>query len=369
MKRVLLLGASGSIGKNTIEVIKKHPDEFILCGAHCHTNKPFLEKLKQEFKLKSIALSKNEDKELYTRLIEDSKPDIIVNAIASSAGLQASFDSLRLGIDLALANKESLVMAGDILKEEAKKRTANILPIDSEHWGLFSLLEGKEKSFVKRLWLTASGGPFLHKPLDEFKDISLNQALSHPTWKMGKKISIDSATMANKGLELIEAVKLFDIEPEKIEVVIQPSSHVHALIQTIDGSFYAQLSNPTMKVPILNALSYPTIIESDVGQLDFSNLSLNFLLVQKERYPLLWLAREALTIGNWGVLAYNAANEAAVEAFILGKIAFPHIYKVVEHIIYNQKRVELISIDSIIEEHSAIYESTISYIAKKNWIY
>lgn len=360
MKKILLFGASGSIGKSTLEVIRKHPDKFLLCGAHCHSDKDFLDKIKNEFNITTTALSYCEDNSIYQKLIDNAKPDIVVNGIATSAGLFASYTTLKNGIDLALANKESLVMAGSLLKKEAKKSGAHILPVDSEHWGLFSLLQDKKIETIKSLWLTASGGPFLNRPLHEFKSITPIEATNHPTWKMGKKISIDSATMANKGLELIEAVELFNMDESKIKVTIQPTSHVHALMQTIDGSFYAQISNPTMQLPILNALSYPDIINSDIGGLDLSELTLVFKQPEPQRYPLLALAREAVKIGAWGKVAYNAANEAAVDFFIQNKIKFTQIANVVENVLSKQGEVDA-EIDGIISTHKEIYNQACNY--------
>lgn len=373
MKQVLLLGASGSIGNSTLDIIRRYPNEFQLCGASTHQNREMLSAIGQEFHLENLALShevhsKNSSfrykgKEGVIALIEEAKPDIVLNGIAGSAGLLFSYEVLKRGIDLALANKESLVMAGALIKAEAKKKNCQLLPVDSEHSALFHLLEGRASQTVKRLWLTASGGAFRTRPLESFAKIGVEEALKHPTWKMGKKITIDSATMANKGLELIEAVQLFDVEPEKISVVIQPSSQVHSLIQTCEGSFYAQLSNPDMRIPILNALSWPRLLESDLGKLDFEQLNLSFSLPEKERYPLLYLAYEAAKEGFHACIAFNAANEAAVESFCRGEIGYLQIAQVVQSLLETVNPFEM-EINTILHQNEIYYKEALRFCQK-----
>lgn len=366
MKKVLVLGVSGSIGYSTLNVIRKHRDLFSLCGASAHKNKAFLESIRLEFNIKALALTgsqQNEDSfysgpNAIEALINASKPDIIVNGIAGSAGLAPSMLALKSGIDLALANKETIVMAGSLIKKTAIKHGASILPVDSEHAALFELSKNQKSTEIKNLWLTASGGPFRTRELKSFPQITLEETLAHPTWKMGHKISVDSATMANKGLELIEAVHLFDMSPDKIKVVIHPTSQVHSLIETIEGSFYAQLSNPNMQLPILNALSWPLKVKSDIGQLDIFNLQLNFSKPEEQRYPMLNIAYQAAKRALSAPLVYNAANEAAVEAFLNKQISYLQIPKIVETILNRSEDCNLCSLKEILELNELTYKQT-----------
>ncbi len=370
MKKVLLLGASGSIGNSALSILRNHTDIFKLVGASCHSNDKFLFKIASEFNLTEIALSSTKEINqtpsninLYLgemglkELIYNSSADIVINGIAGSAGLYPSVWTLENGKDLALANKETIVMAGDLVKQLAKKNNCKILPVDSEHAAIFELIDGKNINEIKAIWLTASGGAFRERDLDSFHDITVEEALNHPTWKMGTKITIDSATMANKGLEFIEAVRLFNFDPDKIHVVIQPTSQVHSLIQTIDGNFYAQLSNPDMALPILNAISYPIKISSNLGNLDLYNLNLQFSKPEKARYPMLALAYQAAKIGGDATIIFNSANEAAVENFIQGKISYLEISKTVEKALQKATGEVFTSIKLIVKLHKETYQS------------
>lgn len=372
----MLLGASGSIGKSTLDIIRKHPDSFVLCGASCHTHKEILFQIACEFQLKEVALTGiNKIEELshnpfqnssidlklgnlgLMQLIEESDADIVLNGIAGSAGLLPSIKALESKKDLALANKETIVMAGDWVQSLAAKNSCKILPVDSEHAAIFELLKDREMQEIDSLWITASGGPFRTRPLETFSQITLKETLTHPTWNMGKKITIDSATMANKGLELIEAVRLFNISPKKVKVIIQPTSQVHSLIKTIEGSFYAQISDPDMKLPILNALSWPKKIQSDIGTLDIFNLNLNFFKPDLERYPMLKLAYQAAETGGDATIIYNAANEAAVQNFIEEKIKYLDIHRVVEKALQKATGKKIESIDAILKLNKDSYKN------------
>lgn len=366
MKKILLLGASGSIGSSALSIIRRHSDRFQLCGASCHNNADELTSIGAEFQTTELALSgstsgprsfKYSGPKGIIELIESSNADVVINGIAGSAGLAPSARAIELGKDLALANKETVVMAGPVIRSLCKKSGSLILPVDSEHAALFELLHGRKMEEVDSLWLTASGGPFRKRSLKSFPEITLEETLNHPTWNMGKKITIDSATMANKGLELIEAVQLFDMEPSRIRVVIHPSSQVHSLIRTVEGSFYAQISDPDMRLPILNALSWPEKIPSDAGKLDIFNLNLKFSAPDFKRYPMLKLAYEAAETGGTAPIIYNAANEAAVAAFISGSIKYNDIAVHVEQALESASPQQLTVLDDIIALNNECYEA------------
>ncbi len=363
-KRILLLGATGSIGKSTLEVLKNlnsQGHEYRLVGLSCRTKTDELISLAKEWKVNNLAASHpespvNEIKfagpDAVLRLIDETDCNIVVNGIAGSAGLLPSMRALERGFDLALANKETIVMAAPLAFEAAKKSGARILPVDSEHSAVFHLLEKRPQEGIKRIILTASGGAFRNTPLRDFPRLTLKDALKHPTWDMGAKITIDSATMANKGLEIIEAKRLFDLPAEKIDVLIHPQSTVHSLVETIEGSLYAQLSAPDMRIPIQNALSYPELYESPFGRIDFDKgLHLDFRKPEKLRYPLLSLAYETLRKGGAYPIVYNGANETAVAAFVEGKISFPDIAVLVEKTLNEAAFDEPKDLDEVLEVH------------------
>lgn len=338
-KRIIVLGATGSIGTNCFDAVRNLGTGYTVVGASCHAKTEELLKLAEEFSVPNLAVSGTEAEhpgikwsgaDAVRRLLHDTEADIVVNGISGSPGLMPSVWSLRTGKDLALANKETIVMAGPLIQELAARTGRRILPVDSEHSALFHLLQNRHRDELRRIIITASGGAFRDTPLNDFPAINLEQALQHPTWNMGGKITIDSATMANKGLEIIEAHFLFDLPASRITVLIHPQSCIHSLVQTIEGSCYAQISSPDMRIPIQNALTFPSLRESPFGELDFSATALTFQDPDPERYPLLPLAYQAVEDGGAHPLVYNAANEAAVEAFRNGKIRFVDIAPVVE---------------------------------------
>lgn len=345
MKRILVLGASGSIGANAIQIIKDYPDYFSLVGAQAHKSIDFLIKLKQVFpkiKTATTIMANNIDDGIdfygihaIEQLIEKTKPDIIVNGISGSAGLMPSVIALRNGISLALANKESIVMAGNLLFNLAKKKNLSIIPVDSEHAALFQLLRYMDKKNVAELILTASGGPFFKKSRLELMGVTADQALAHPTWKMGGKISIDSATLANKGLELIEAMYLFNFDESLIKVLVHPESQVHSLIRLCNATMYAQISKPDMRQSIHEALCFPQIPQSNYSYLDLAGKTLSFEQVDNETFPMLNLARECAQKKGIFPLIYNAANEVAVDLFLKGAISFLNISQLVEKVLSN----------------------------------
>lgn len=335
MKKVLVLGCTGSIGKSTLDVVRCFPDDFKVCALVAHKSRELIEKLALEFNCPYALTS--EDANCIKRLIDQVKPDIAVNGISGSSGLMPSVNVLKAGVDLALANKETVVMAWQLVKHLAKKTGANIIPVDSEHSALFNLLERVGRENVLHLVITASGGPFKDMAREELQYVTVGAALKHPTWSMGKKITVDSATLANKGLEVIEACRLFDFSPDKVKVAIHPQSVVHSLVRAKDGMLYAQLSSPDMKHPILGALSWPCVANVPVSSVMYqdifdSEIDLTFKKPRMDDFPMLPLAYQAAMKGGSYTIAYNAANEAAANAFIEGKILFIDIASAVEKV-------------------------------------
>jgi 1-deoxy-D-xylulose-5-phosphate reductoisomerase len=318
MKRIALLGATGSIGRQAVEIIDAHPELELVAAASGSRPIDGLAPLTQV----------GGDP---TELLERAQPDVVLNAVVGFAGLPATLWALERGIDLALANKESLVAAGELATAAWRRGGGRLLPVDSEHSAAYQCLEGRDPETVHSLVLTASGGPFRGRGRDELADVTPDEALSHPTWNMGPKITIDSATLANKGLELIEAHFLFDLDYEQIEVVIHPSSTVHALVRFRDGAALAHLGYPDMRVPISFALAYPDRAATPIPPLDLaSGLTLEFEAPDLETFPPLGLAREAGERGGTYPCAFNAANEVAVAAFLDGRLPFLAIAETIE---------------------------------------
>jgi 1-deoxy-D-xylulose-5-phosphate reductoisomerase len=318
MKRVALLGATGSIGRQAVEVIASQPElELVAAASGSHP-------------IDGLAPLTQVGGDL-VRLLERARPDVVLNAVVGFAGLPATLWALENGVDLALANKESLVAAGDLALAAQGRGRGRLIPVDSEHSAAYQCLEGRAPESVDSLVLTASGGPFRGRSHDELADVTPAEALAHPTWKMGPKITVDSATLANKGLELIEAHYLFGLEYDRIEVVVQPTSIVHALVRFRDGAAFAHLGYPDMRVPISYALTYPNRMPTPIPPLDLSSgLVLEFEAPDLETFPLLALAREAGERGGTFPCAYNAANEVAVAAFLEHRLPFTAIADVVE---------------------------------------
>jgi 1-deoxy-D-xylulose-5-phosphate reductoisomerase len=318
MKRIALLGATGSIGRQALEVIDAHPELELVAAASGSQPIDGLAPLTQV----------GGDP---TALLDAAEPDLVLNAVVGFAGLPATLWALERGVDLALANKESLVAAGDLALAAWRRGGGRLLPVDSEHSAAFQCLEGHDPATVDTLVITASGGPFRGRNRDELADVTPEEALAHPTWNMGPKITIDSATLANKGLELIEAHFLFDLSYERIEVVVHPTSTVHALVRFRDGAALAHLGYPDMRVPISFALTYPERAPTPVPPLDLAGgLTLEFSAPDLKTFPLLALARRAGEAGGTYPCAYNAANEVAVAAFLGGQLPFLGIAEAVE---------------------------------------
>jgi 1-deoxy-D-xylulose-5-phosphate reductoisomerase len=315
MRRVALLGATGSIGRQAIEIVAAHP-ELELVALQSGTQP--LDRLATELGVRHAQVGGDP-----VPLLEASRPDVVLNAIVGFAGIQATLWALETGVTLALANKESLVAAGELAVAARRRGGGLLLPVDSEHSAVFQCLEGRAAETIDSLVLTASGGPFRGRSRSELADVTPDEALAHPTWRMGRKISVDSATLANKGLELIEAHWLFGVPYERIEVVVHPSSVVHALVRFRDGAVLGHLGLPDMRVPISFALTFPERAATPVPPLDLaSGLTLEFEAPDLDAFPLLALAREAGERGGTYPCAFNAANEIAVAAFLDERIGF-----------------------------------------------
>jgi len=348
MKRLIILGSSGSIGQSACIVARQLPEEVRLVGMAVHRSTDVLREQVEEFGPEAVAIVDEEaagkagdsfsipcysGEEGLIRLVEETNADMVLVAIVGTAGLAPALAALRSGKDLAVASKEILVMAGEEVMATARKLGRSILPVDSEHNAIFQCLQDAPEKEVRRLILTASGGPFREWPADQLTEVTLAQALKHPTWDMGRKITIDSATLFNKGLEMIEARWLFGIEMERIEVVVHPQSLVHSMVEFVDHSILAQLSHSDMCFPIQYAVTYPRRFRNELKPLDLAEVGqLLFEPPDPVKFPSLRLAREAGTAGGTLPAVFNAANEVAVAAFIEGVIPFPGIWATVEDV-------------------------------------
>ena len=322
MRRIALLGATGSIGRQAIDVVAAHPD-LELCAVQSRSTP--LDGVAREHGVEHVEVGGDP-----VELLERCEPDVVLNAIVGFAGVEATLWALEAGVTLALANKESLVAAGDLALAARERGGGLLLPVDSEHSALHQCLEGRAPETVTGVVLTASGGPFRGWTRDALVGVTSAEALRHPTWSMGRKITIDSATLANKGLELIETHWLFDVPYERIDVVVHPSSIVHGLVRLRDGALLAHVGMPDMRVPISYALTYPDRAATTVQDLELEGLTLSFEAADEEAFPLLSLAREAGQRGGTAPCAFNAANEVAVAAFLDGRIGFLDVAGVVE---------------------------------------
>ena len=367
MKNVVLLGSTGSIGTSTVKVAGDLPDRIRLVGLAAGNNAELL--LEQARKHRPEAISINNPQkardlgnsigtatQVYSgdegliKLATLPAADIVLIAIVGTAGLKPALAAIRAGKDIAIASKEILVMAGEIVMNEARRHGVRVLAVDSEHSAIFQCLDGKPPASVRKLWLTASGGPFRNTPKEEFPDITVERALKHPSWVMGRKITIDSATLFNKGLEMIEARWLFDIGMERVGVLVHPQSIVHSMVEFVDGALLAQLSTPDMCLPIQYALTYPDRVPSGRVQTDFAKLgSLTFEEPDAERFPALKLARRAGEVGGTLPAVLNAANEVAVAAFVNRKINFPQITEIVRRTMDEHKVVSHPALEQILE--------------------
>ena len=366
-KKVAVLGATGSIGKSTLDILRNGRDSFepVLFSAGKNLNA--LIQLKKEFPGAITALADESPsardngtkpsgidfigREQLLDAIAAAKADITVNGIAGAAGLEPSAAAIKAGSDLALANKETIVMAGRLIFDLAAEKNVNIIPVDSEHSAVFKLIHAHGRDNIIDIILTASGGPFRNYSVEELDRVTPQEALAHPTWNMGPKITVDSATLANKGLEVIEAAGLFGFRGENIKVTIHPQSIVHSMVRLKSGAVYAQMSNPDMRLPIHEALTWPGTEYSPFGVINFDSLNLSFEKCDLEKFPMLGLAYEALRGGPLLPTVYNAANEIAVEAFFRGDIGFLEIPRIVGYVINQSiKNTERpISIEAVLD--------------------
>lgn len=369
MKKVVILGSTGSIGKSALEVIRKFPDKFKVLGLAAKSSVNILEEQIKEFNPQYVAVfDKKASDELrkkfkkldiltgnegVCKLAKLKQADIILSAIVGAAGLIPTFEAVKEGKVIGLANKESLVMAGELIKKEAKISRAQIIPVDSEHSAVFQCINGCNKPYIKKIWLTASGGPFRGKKSHEIENVTPQEALNHPKWKMGKRITIDSATLMNKGFEVIEAHYLFDMPAENIGVLIHPQSIVHCLVEFMDGTYLAQMSNPDMKAPIALALSFPERLPEIISSINWNiTTELQFEIPDTDVFPCLNLAYEALKAGGTMPAVLNAADEVAVEAFLAGRLKFKDIYKIIKKVMDAHKIVSVSSIEEVLEADS-----------------
>ncbi|KAF5408683.1 MAG: 1-deoxy-D-xylulose 5-phosphate reductoisomerase [Candidatus Udaeobacter sp.] len=366
-KRVVILGATGSIGESALKVARDIPDRMEIVGLAANSNAEKLAAAANETRAQSVCLVDETKIDILTRELE-YKPrilggqeglletarltnaDMVLVAIVGTGGLRPALAAIEAGKDLAVASKEILVMAGEIVTREARENGINVLPVDSEHNAIFQCLEGKSSLDIRRIILTASGGPFRETPRKDFDSITPEQALKHPTWNMGPKITIDSATLFNKGLEMIEAHWLFGVEMKRVEVVIHPQSIVHSMVEFTDGSTLAQLSYSNMCFPIQYAVTWPDRVPNTLPPLDFSKLSrLEFLTPRYEDFPALNLARRAGETGGTLPAVMNAANEVAVAGFLDRQVRFPDIWQIVEEVMDRHTSVARPDLDAILQ--------------------
>ena len=372
MKRIAILGSTGSIGTQALDVVRAHAELLSVEVLAAHSNELLLEKQIDEFKPSIAILS---DDNAYARLKSRRQfpstklmggrqslidagtldtVDIVLTSMSGFAGLEPTIAAINAHKDIALANKETLVAAGDLVMRLAKERGVKILPVDSEHGAFFQCLNGEEHRSIKKLLLTASGGPFRGRTRDQLSNATVDQVLAHPTWNMGRKITVDSATLVNKGLEVIEAKHLYDVDYDQIQVVVHPQSIVHSMIEFVDGSVIAQLASTDMRLPIQYALTYPARIDSTIERLDFWSMrALTFEPPDMQTFRGLKLAYEAGKRGGTAPCVFNAANEIAVGAFLNGRIKFPDIYSIIESVLEKRIVIEQPTLEDIICENDS----------------
>jgi len=366
-KRVILLGSTGSIGTSALKVARDLPERMQIVGLAANSSADALVQQAIETGVKHVALTDAaaaakaqaqlpDGVTLHTGtqglidLVNACEADMVLVAIVGTAGLAPALAAIERGMHLAVASKEILVMAGEAVTEAAKRKNVNLLPVDSEHNAIFQCLEGHRHSEVRRILLTASGGPFRQLPADQLPAVTVAQALKHPTWTMGRKITIDSATLFNKGLEMIEAKWLFDVPMDKIEVVVHPQSIVHSMVEFADNSVIAQLSHSDMCFPIQYAVTWPDRVPNNLKPLDFAKLAaLHFEAPRVDDFPAINLARHAGTVGGTLPAVLNAANEVAVEAFLNGQLSFPGIWHTVERVMTAHQVIAHPTLEALIE--------------------
>ena len=384
MKNICILGSTGSIGRNALEVIANFPDLFRVTYLTANRNIDLLREQITRFKPVGVGVFDEAPARLlkqytngsvklfsceagFTSLMEQDDIDIVISSLVGFAGLKPTIDAIKKGKTIALANKETLVVAGEIITALAKEYHATIIPVDSEHSAIMQCLAGEDSSAIAKLILTASGGPFLHTDKSEFPSITVESALKHPNWKMGNKITIDSATLMNKGLEVIEAHWLFNLPPEKIDVIIHPQSIIHSMVEFVDGSIKAQLGVPDMKLPIQYALTYPDRLSSDFGRVNFEELKqMTFIKPDRKKFECLDLAYRALCEGGTAPAVLNAANETAVDLFLREKIRFDRIPFLIRAALDGVKTKHSPTLNDIIEADTTARTYTLTVSERLN---
>jgi len=370
MKRISILGSTGSIGRSTLNVVESYPERFEIIALAAGRNIEAAFEQAQRWKPQVLSVAAEKDAELLRSRLKTAgtngvevvygtagtvqvathpETDFVVSAIVGVAGLEATYEAVRAGKTIGLANKECLVAAGELITAEARRQGKPLLPIDSEHNAVHQCLRGGRISEVQQIWLTASGGPFLHTPASKFSSITVEQALNHPTWKMGRRITIDSATLMNKGFEVIEACRLFNLPPSQVQVIVHPQSTIHSMVEFVDGSILAQFSVTDMRLPILYALTYPERIESDMRFPVMDLRHLDFEPPDMGKFPCLSLAYEAAEAGGAKTVALNAADEVAVAAFLDGCIRFTQVPDIIKMVLAETEVGKLESISKVLE--------------------
>ncbi|MGA2920448.1 MAG: 1-deoxy-D-xylulose-5-phosphate reductoisomerase [Candidatus Sulfotelmatobacter sp.] len=373
MRRISILGSTGSIGRSTLSVVESYPERFqiVALAAGANLDAAFEQARRWQPRIVSLAIEPDADRlrsrlqqagiseievvhgpEGVVKVATQPEADFVVSAIVGVAGLEATYEAVKAGKTVGVANKECLVAAGELITAEARKQGKPLLPIDSEHNAVHQCLRGGRMEELERIWLTASGGPFLNTPRSEFSSITVEQALNHPTWKMGKRITIDSATLMNKGFEVIEACRLFHLPPSKVEVIVHPQSTIHSMVEFVDGSILAQFSVTDMRLPILYALTYPERIQSDMRFPVRDLRHLDFSPPDMRKFPCLRLAYEAVEDGGAKTVALNAGDEVAVAAFLEGSIAFDEIPRIIEGAVSASNSGKLGSIQEVLQADS-----------------
>ena len=385
MRQIAILGSTGSIGRSTLSVVEAYPERFRVVSLAAGTNVEGALEQAKTWRPKVLSVAAEHDAEQLRRQLGGTglgdievvhgpqgnvrvathpEADFVVSAIVGVAGLEATYEAVKAGKTVGLANKECMVAAGELITGEARRQGKPLLPIDSEHNAIHQCLRGGRLEEVERIWLTASGGPFLNTPKAQFASITVQQALNHPTWKMGRRITIDSATLMNKGFEVIEACRLFNLPPQKVQVMVHPQSTIHSMVEFVDGSLLAQVSVTDMRLPILYAMTYPERIKSDL-RFPVSDLRhLDFCPPDMDKFPCLGLAYQAAEAGGFKPIALNAADEVAVAAFLEGAISFNEIPRIIESVMSETRNRKLESIREVLAVDAEARRNAVEHVER-----
>ena len=379
MKRLSILGSTGSIGTQTLDIVRKHKEDFVVSALSCGHNVELFRKQLEEFRPGFAVCAEERDMDLLAKdfpgiefscgldgictAASQTGADMVVNSLLGMMGIRPTYEAVMAGRDIAFANKETLVAGGDLIMDAVKKNGIAFLPVDSEHSAIFQCLQGAAGNPVKKILLTASGGPFRGYTKEQIKNVTKEQALKHPNWSMGAKITVDSATMMNKGLEIIEACRLFDVAAKDIEVVVHPESAVHSAVEFYDGSVIAQIGRPDMRIPIAYALSYPRRLDNVGESIDLFSLgTMHFEKPDLEVFRCLRLAMDAIEKGGSCTVVLNAANEEAVAAFLADRIGFTQIADSVEEALEKHEKTDIRCLDDIFEIERSSRKAVLDYI-------